>query len=452
MAATVCKHWRTVVLACPVAWSNLMYVLKVTEPRVRDDEWCIEEDDLDEINSPRGRHRPLDLWARRSQGTQFSLNIFVEQKYPQLEIRLLEDCRVLQGHLPRMRRLAISSEDGDVTSAILAMFSSLESRDATKAIRLSNLHLTARGDRLIARNVLAYPRDDVVTDFWDSVGTAHSLTFEGCQPPVAKFVHTKFDTARLRHLTLRTIYAPGTHLARTLGHFPNLETLELRQVTSLHWRNTEALPDRVTLSKLTHFTIARVSNQVCVNLLPYLHTPYLTHFSMRSDDFEELHRKLEDGSSPYNAMSELGDAVVPFAQSAPCVEVFHLAKTPLHDKHILAFLASWRALRELSFVELLVGAPIAHGLTPDGSSAMHPKPPLCPNLQVLRVEKCDLLPGNRLVSLVRIRNDPKSFTMPLTSLGVSHCENITPAHIAQIQMASSTHLRVHSSVLDAHLV
>lgn len=469
-ASSLCKHWRGVVLESPLAWSNITYELRMIDPIPS--VWCPyareQSQDADYVpveGSEQDREtittavckkrRPFLLWLQRTGEANFSLNIFIENRYPLMETRLFDACYALQSHLPRLRWLAISTEEEFLARTILEMIDLYASRMEGGAMNLQDVRITTRGERLRKQNPqftsdLRGPIIDNPWPSWDTfdVNVSRSLVFEGRAYQLHKLVRNtkKFDPATLCHLTLRDMSFDGETLAFTLEHFENLQTLKLQKIYSGEWRvgrNQAPLPDvwtQVVLPRLTDLTLYFVDPRLCIELLSATRTPSLTHFSLHNRDFDCLERELKRGMTPHDAMADLGVALARFAESGPNVTAFHLSRSPVHDRHLLEILALWRGLHELTLVDLFIGPPFMRGFAASPVGSMPPTVSLCPTLQVLRLEKCDLVPGDELVLLVRSRNSPRSSTLPLDSLDVICCENIAPSHISQLRRFDPIHL------------
>lgn len=291
------------------------------------------------------RRRPFHIWIQRTGGVGFSLDIHIEERYPKLAFQLISDLRALRDHIHCLHKLSISTEETPLTQEILGFFLQME-RQQSLPMRLQDFRVVIRGDRIRldgdAPNFSLNP--DALVCFWADFRVSHSLTFDGCAP---RFHHQAFrdgafDPSTLRHLTLRRISLEGGPFSRTLKHFNNLQTLSLRSIDSKEWRVRSTPvpppPRDVVLFNLTHLTLHYVEPSLCIGLLPTLDAPNLTFFSLRNSSFEDLEHALKDGIAPYAAMTDLGVALARFAESAPNITTFHLAKSPVHDRHFL-----WRS-------------------------------------------------------------------------------------------------------------
>lgn len=322
-------------------------------------------------------------------------------------------------------------------------------------MNLRDVQITTRGERLrkhrsgftsgMGGRSIDNPRPS-----WDTfdVNVSRSLVFEGRVYELDKLTRNtkKFDPATLCHLTLRDMNLDGEDLASTLDHFENLQTLKLQKIYSGEWRvgrNQVPLPHestQVVLPRLTDLTMYFVDPRLCIEFLSVLRTPTLARFSLHGRDFDCLECELRLGMAPHSAMADLGVALARFAEAAPNVTAFHLSRSPVYDRHLLKILALWRGLHELTLVDLFIGPPFMRGFAAFPVSTIPPTVSLCSALQMLRLEKCDLVPGDELVSLVRSRNGPRSSTLSLDSLDVICCENITPSHIAELRRFDPIHL------------
>lgn len=142
IASTLCKHWRNVVLKSPLAWSNITYELRMIDPissvwcpyareQSQDVEVDVEGSEQDKETIKTAvckKRRPFLLWLQRTGKANFSLNIFIENRYPLMETRLFDACYALQSHLPRLRWLAISTEEDVLARTILEMIDLYASR------------------------------------------------------------------------------------------------------------------------------------------------------------------------------------------------------------------------------------------------------------------------------------------------------------------------------------
>lgn len=417
MAATVCHHWRRVVLACPAAWSTVHVSLKKEPERLppSDPAWCIEEDDFDAL-PPRGKRRPLELWLRRSDATDLSLQITVEHIRPFIEIELVKVIRTFEPHAPRIRHFALEVEIATLANDLLAFLPPMKL--ASCEIRVSQARVPKQF------RFMDLPDGNEVGNFWAAGLAARSVLFDGCIPAAFSRRQLPLGVGRLE---IRNAPARPWQLQGILGICSAVTTLILHNVAAPMFSRTKPDEHSVVLPFLTHLSITNVYMDDCANILCWLHAPALEVFDLTNGGMNELRYLMGGDKTTVEVTAPLGAAFTTFAAHAPRLRTLRIGRTGLHDRHLVAGLRHLRALRELDMHQTVVGAPALRALTLDAD-----RPVLCPTLEWLKFAKCDVLQGEHLIALVASRNDEHAKTLPISEVVIDECAGVSSEHCVEL--------------------
>lgn len=207
MAAAVSKHWRKVVLATSEAWSWI--TIRLEPEQEMDEEWCIEEDDVERALSPRNKRRPIDLWAERARGSPLSLHMAVHPAYPRLGLVIGEIVLTFVEHIRHLRCLTFTVESGYFATTVLESLA-----DFAKDYTLDYLEISVAEKR--APKHLRFNAEGSVLEYdWGIAPAAKHLVFRGCLPP-----SRSTPAGHVRSLTLENSSASFTSLLPSVPNIP----------------------------------------------------------------------------------------------------------------------------------------------------------------------------------------------------------------------------------------
>lgn len=431
MAASVCKHWRRVVLGSTMAWSNISLILKHQE----DITWCIEEDE----QPPRGKRRPFELWLQRNGDSKLSLKIVAENNYPLLVTELVNYCNMVSEYAHRLRHFALQVELLPVAETVILSLLPM-SLDTLKVCVTQ-----ARTPRDFRDTGMHVSEGDTLWNFLASGHAAKTMVFEGCVPRV-----TQSQLADTVALEIQSARLWDSTLVRLVKSAHCLTTLKLHDIYSSRI-NPETTPqDLIALPALRHLSLRRMSMDFCADVFSCLNTPSLETLAIENGGLAELrHITPRDGAVEFSDLTAgFGKAFTEFSKRTPDLHLLCITKSGLHDRHLVEALQHLTFLYELQMDCLLIGAPVMRALTPTIPSTDAKqggeKPLLCPYLQRLEILRCDLLQGEHLVALIRGRNQKHPITLPIVRLTVGGCKGVGEVHAKELRGADpeGLHLRV----------
>ncbi|EKM48378.1 uncharacterized protein PHACADRAFT_266398, partial [Phanerochaete carnosa HHB-10118-sp] len=236
MASCVCHEWRRIVLACPMAWSNVSLILKGPhEPTLEDRAWCIEEEDVEAALSPRDKRRPLDLWFARSCNADLALTILVEQTHPHIEFRIEECIRILECHVNRLRFFSLQVESVYLAESLFSILPRMDLHTLELCIQETSLPRSFRGTHLSAEGYS-------VPTLWDSVCGARHIEVHGCTPPQRR----PEEASKTLALQVTATLVSPRQLASLLADHHNLTLLDVSDIETISGEDapdgTVALP------------------------------------------------------------------------------------------------------------------------------------------------------------------------------------------------------------------
>lgn len=446
MACAVSKQWRRIVLGCPEAWSKI-YVSLLPKQLVEevDPEWCIEEDYLQWLASPRERPRPLALWAERAGDLTLTLSMRVGCTTPQIEEKLSGVLRAMKGHFSRCRHLVLTTDSSVFTDAVMAMLA--QATTTWETIRVE------RESRLSGRDTASMSHEyyPVLSNIWKSLSplsNLHTLSFSQCFPGLQE--DNLVVISLLSKLAIEHVDCEPGHILHILSECTNLTDLRLslrmKPPNTQHLAAEESddaliptpLPEyRLSLPSLTHLSLHKMTTEVCKVYLRYLHAPNLAHFALRNRGLMEIDSRIEQGEKTYDIMAPYGDEVLAFVSQTPNLRSFHIADSPLPDRHLLRVLGEMRGLVELELSLMDVGTLVFRRLARASSlsGSKEANSVLCPSLQRLRVIGCDFVSGSHLLDVIRARNSRRSSTVAISFLEVGNCSQVSSEDALELRHA-----------------
>lgn len=432
MAAAVCQHWRKVVLDSNEAWG---YITVRLEPEPESDTtWCIEEDELERIHSPRGKRRPVGLWIERARDAELSLHVATQPTFPMLDLALGKELLLFSDCIRSLRQLSLSVESGYLAGSILEVLCS-----GARKHRLDHLEINVAFERRVPKSLRAgNPEGLTLEDIWGFTPVATHLTFRGCLPPS--------PSERAHHVRSLVLENSEVNFTSTLLPFPCIQFLDLSCGSSkIPGGLPPVSPLRITSHhSLEELRIHDVPTGHCAKLLDSLHTPSLKRLTVGNFGAPELRtlwNKYGD-MKWYDLMDVFGSAVAAFAEKTPSLEAVRLVKSPIDDRHFVGVLQSLQGIRELYLDTLLIGLPAMRGLTPALTGKGKDKPVLCPCLQYLHIRSCDSIQLQHLVSLLQARNHPASQCLPILEVEINECKNFQAEDAMSLSNIDPRRLRV----------
>ncbi len=444
MACSVCKHWRTVVLECRKAWSNLWFNFQPT-PECTPAAWCIEEDEVLAAISPRGKARPWYLWLERSAAVPLSLRLTIAPTCPRTEQKLRKLLFLLEPHMSRIQRVTLSLESVHLAVLIVSLFSK---------VRLDRLEINVPQSPRIPRHFRGIFGIDSPVEgygmkyFWNFSPLVSYLVCRECIPNSLRSNGEILATpGHLRCLDISTVTICPNELLSVLSSCINLCILQLGNIEDVSkYSSSSPVVEVVTLDALQDLSVTTISSTYCCVLLQALKAPQLTKFKISNCGLAELKECIDKGIKTYDAMAKFGTIIAAFLEPSPLITTLHISDSPLPDRYLVGALKQLPHLNELRLTAVLVGAPAFRALTSLteclGAGQDHIKKAVCPSLQRLQVLRCDLLDGSLLIDLVKARNGPRSTTLPITSLLVEECKKVDQRCLRDIQKIDPKRLHI----------
>ncbi|KAF7792557.1 hypothetical protein EIP86_003598 [Pleurotus ostreatoroseus] len=447
MASMVCKHWRRVALQTQEAWA--MPRLHYSPPKVSDEQWCIEEEDIEAVECPRDKTRPIDLWLERagaSQDITLVLTAFIA--CPQLAIRITSELRALQKHMPRIRVLLLTVETDAIAEHVLSMFKSM-----SPCMRLKHLEVTlTRSPRLPWNLRIAFAEQSTLRGLWDFAPRFETLTCKGCLPGFPIPLKSDSSYRFLRAIELDQVQLCPLRLANILTDCTELRSVRLSRIHNPYPHQVfQPVPQLHVLPRVHTFEVIRCTTLYVHKTMQTFTLPGLEQFTIENFGLDEIKNELAEGQKVYELMAEFGQAFADFMLRSPKLTTMHIRSSALPDRYLLSVLRNTPILRTLCLSRMFVGTPAMRGLLShhrartqaNETNPVAEQAVPCPLLQHLHLDRCDLIDGDIFVSVVRSRKTSGGTTEPLASISVEDCPKITQRHITELQQ--SLGLRVHTA-------
>ncbi|TCD71154.1 hypothetical protein EIP91_012102 [Steccherinum ochraceum] len=437
MASMVSQQWRRIVLDCPSAWSKIhISLLPKSAQEEHDPEWCIEEDYLEWLTSPRGKARPLHLWAQRAGDTIITLSIRAASTVPYVDQKIVDIAKELMGLAVKLRHLKITSESSSFLDGVVPMFCTISRTWQTVDLTL---------DPSVVRTTMHHDVGEFrarLEDIWKTLQPAEDLrklSFRRCLPTLqGDFLAA---SSRLTHLTIHDADGDHAHMLQVLSKCGNLISLNLSfrplPATSIKLDHFDIDPDPPTtaptpfpdfpiiLPSLIDISFDKMATDTCGHYLQWLSTPSLRHFAMQNLGLAEIEHRIASDEKTYEIMAPFGDSMTAFMQRVTCLQTMQIVNSPLPDRQMLQVLSHLSDLQELSLGEMNVGGLLLRGLG-RVHAGTKPNAPLvtCRELKILKLVDCDFVTGTQLVELVRRRSCKEAEIVPLQRLDVEACVQV----------------------------
>jgi hypothetical protein len=290
-----------------------------------------------------------------------------------------------------------------------------------------------------------HPTLFTLLDTLETAPSVHSLALIRCiLPPPEALMHSPY---RL----LRTLYLEDFQISHTNELLDCIEGCQrLENLTFCHGSldrygseplgNIPAMPQKlprvppriVALPSLIFLSIRDNRSANLEHLLCHLVVPKLQTLLLRNlTPYHELLASLDGDlgmQSVFDRMSLLGDVLANFFQRGTELHSLSLECSHIPDEYLLQILELLPDLSKLHLKDSFIGRPAIVGLI----CIDHLATPLCPKLQTIKLESCDIIPGNLLIELVASRQTSKR-SLPITTLDILQCKTVRPSHIQELQ-------------------
>ncbi|THH23127.1 hypothetical protein EUX98_g8051 [Antrodiella citrinella] len=436
MASLTSKQWRRVVLGCPLAWSHIhVSILPKQVVEENDPEWCIEEDYLEWLSSPRGKARPLDLWAERADASTLSLSVRAACTVPHIEVNIANTIRALHSHFHKFRHLHLVTDTAVFEDVLVTLFSGV-----TTTWESIQLALDRRLDR--SSHIAGMMSDSHVEipKLWASLRNStklRTLSFRRCLPILPE--EHQGGASRLRSLSIVNVDCDYGRMLQILSHCPNLSTLHLSvcppSASSATAQVAEPSADThlspvplpatpIFFPSLSRLSMHQMDTESCQIILQHIKTPILSFFSLWNHGLSEIEGRIMAGEKTYDIMAPFGEAVVTFAAQASQLRTFHITNSALPDRHLLQVLGHMESLEELRLKRMNIGGLLFRGLS-RATKPIASRPVLCRSLRRLSLFGCEFVTDDHLEDLIFARSARRSLTVPISFLEVDRCKNVT---------------------------
>lgn len=456
MASLVSKQWRRVVLGCPFAWSHVYISILPKQPvEENDPEWCIEEDYLECLSSPRRRARPIDLWVKHAAGSPLTLSVRAASTVLQVEVKVAQVLSLLKSHFHQLRHLRLITDTAAFQDVLVTLLTSV-----TKTWRTVHLSLNRYIGR-IPTSILFSEFHARLPDVWTSLSrqpNATRLSLIRCLPELQSGHPGLAASARLRFLSMQDVDCEHVQMLHILAGCPNLETLHL----SLHIHSVlrrdlavdvsedliDAIPaslpeEPVMLHSLKRLSLHKMTTESCTVYLDHLDTPNFLHLSIRNEGLMEIAQQITQGAKSYEVMAPFGEAMTSFVAHTSQLQSFHLDDSPLPDRHLLKVLRRMQSLKDLRLSKVDVGTLGFRGLAKLelGGTGSSPRLALCSALEKLQVVECDFVMDEHLLEVARART-AESADRSLAFLEVRQCPKVTEGLLDALSTMMEPPLRI----------